>query len=177
MSGAKGELASIWNFTLGVRFIPDVLDRAKWRNTLMWHPHHRITLGVEYNPLADDVHPLANLTLLEETGDRPAIILGTSSDRIGTPDGQAYYLTVSKDLEKWTGLPVAPYAGVSYGTWDDEAVPIGGLNIRLTKELSAMAIFDGHKVHPTVSWTKGDWTFGVMMAFGKEPGAFFNYRF
>ena len=177
MSGAKDEQSSIWNFTFGSRYIEDVLDRARWRNTLMWHPHHRITLGVEYNPLADDVHPLANFTLMEETGNFPAIILGISSDRIGTPGGQAYYLTASKDLEKWTGWPIAPYAGVSYGTWDNEAVAIGGLNVRLTQNLSAMGLFDGHKVHPTVSWTQDRWTVGFMLAFGDKPGIFFNYRF
>jgi hypothetical protein len=177
VSGAKGEQSSIWNFTFGSRYIDDVLDRAQWRNTLMWHPHHRISLGVEYNPLADDVHPLANLTLLQESARLPAIILGTSSDRIGTPAGQAYFMTVSKDISKWTGLPIAPYAGVSYGTWDDEAVAIGGLNIRLSKRLSSLVIFDGHKVHPTVSWTQGDWTVGAMLAFGDKPGVFFNYRF
>jgi hypothetical protein len=177
VSGANNEKSSIWNFTAGVRFIPEVVERAKWRNTLMWHPHHRISLGVEYNPLADDVNPLANLILLQETKSLPAIIAGTSSDRIGTPEGQAFYLTVSKDLQHWTGLPVAPYAGVSYGTWDDEAVVIGGLNVRITKKLSAMGIFDGHKVHPTITWSQDQWTLGLMLAYGKEPGVFFNYRF
>ena len=52
--------------------------------------------------------------VLQETSDRPAVMLGTSSDRIGTSDGQAYFLTVAKDIERWVGLPVAPYAGVSY---------------------------------------------------------------
>ncbi len=46
--------------------------------------------------------------VLQETSDRPAVMLGTSSDRIGTPDGQAYFLTVAKDIERWVGLPVAP---------------------------------------------------------------------
>jgi hypothetical protein len=177
VSGASTEFTSIWNFTVGTRYISSVLDRAKWRNTLMWHPHHRISLGVEYNPLADDINPLANLILHQETDLLPAVIAGTSSDRIGTPDGQAFYITVSKDIEKWTKLPIAPYVGVSYGTYDDEAVVIGGLNVRLTKNLSAMALFDGHKVHPTVTWAQDSWSVGAMLAFGKDPGIFFNYRF
>lgn len=177
MSGSRAESSTIWNFTAGVRIIPGVLERARWRNTLMWHPHHRVSLGVEYNPLADDVHPLANLTLWQETETRPAVILGTSSDRIGTPDGQAYYFTVSKDIEQWTGLPIAPYAGVSYGTWDDEAVFVGGINWRITDRVSSMLIFDGHKLHPTVTWTKGKWSIGAILAFGKQPGMMVNYRF
>ena len=177
MSGASAESSTIWNFTAGVRIIPGVIDRARWRNTLMWHPQHRISLGVEYNPLADDVHPLANFILHQETDTLPAVILGTSSDRIGTPGGQAYYVTVSKDLQHWTDLPVAPYAGVSYGTWDDEAVIVGGVNWRFSEHLSSMIIFDGHKVHPTLTWTKGPWSIGGILAFGKEPGIFVNRRF
>lgn len=177
MSGATTQEKTIWNFTLGTRVIPAVLERARWRNTLMWHPHERIAVGVEYNPLADDVHPLANVLALEESEDLPAIMLGTSSDRIGTPDGQAYYLTVSKDLAHWTGLPLAPYAGVSHGTFEDETLFIGGLNVRLTSELSMMGLFDGHKVHPTITWSKGGWSIGAILAFGKQPGITISRRF
>ena len=66
MRGASDQQPTIWNFTYGTRYVHDVIDRAQWRNTFMWHPHHRLSFGVEYNPLADDVHPLANLVLLEE---------------------------------------------------------------------------------------------------------------
>jgi hypothetical protein len=143
----------------------------------MWHPHKRVSVGVEYNPLADDVNPIANLILSTETENLPAIIAGTSSDRIGTLDGQAYYVTFSKDLQHWTGLPIAPYAGASYGTFDEELVFIGGLNIRITQQISAMGIFDGHEVHPTLTWSKGKWSVGAMLAFGTKPGLFANYRF
>ena len=50
MSGSSAESSTIWNFTAGIRIIPGVLERARWRNTLMWHPHHRISIGIE--PLA-----------------------------------------------------------------------------------------------------------------------------
>ena len=43
----------------------------------------RDRFGVEYNPLADDLGPLANYRAIRETLHRPALSFGTSSDRIG----------------------------------------------------------------------------------------------
>ena len=84
---------------------------------------------------------------MDETASRPALVFGTSSDRIGTPHGRAVYGTLSKDFEGWTGLPFAPYAGVSYGTFDDELVPIGGLIVRFGERWTGSALYDGDNVH------------------------------
>ncbi len=59
-----------------MRFIPNAIDRAKWRNTLTYQVTPRFSVGVEYNPLAGKVSPLANFVALTETEKRPAIILG-----------------------------------------------------------------------------------------------------
>ena len=114
-----------------------------------------LQLGIEYNPLADDLHPLANWRAVDETASRPALILGSSSDRIGTPSGQAYYATLSKDLEARTGWPLAPYVGASYGTYEDNIRPIGGLTIRHTAHLSSTHLHDGKAVHHMLSWDFG----------------------
>ena len=82
MSGAG---QNNYKWTYGVRVISHQIDRAKWRNTLTYRFHPRVTAGIEYNPLAGKVSPLANVVVLTETQQRPALILGTSSDRIGTP--------------------------------------------------------------------------------------------
>ena len=103
MSGAGD---NNYKWTYGVRVISHQIDRAKWRNTLTYRFHPRFTAGVEYNPLAGKVSPLANLVALTETHLRPALILGTSSDRIGTPSGQSFYVTLSKNVKHYTGLPL-----------------------------------------------------------------------
>lgn len=101
-----------YKWTYGARFIPNAISRAKWRNTLTYQVTPRFSVGVEYNPLAGKVSPLANFVAVTETARRPPVILGTSSDRIGTPSGQSFYATASKNLHDETNLPVAPYVGL-----------------------------------------------------------------
>lgn len=174
MSGT-GEIKYKW--TLGTRFIPNEIDRAKWRNTLTYQVSPRLSVGIEYNPLAGKMSPLANFVAITETENRPALILGTSSDRIGTPSGQSFYGTFSKNLESLTGLPISPYFGVTYGTFDDKFRPIGGLNIALPKGFSSTILFDGVKVHPLVGYSRGRHQFGFMLVEGRSAGANYSVSF
>ncbi len=174
MSGA-GEHNFKW--TYGVRVVANQIDRAKWRNTLTYRFHPRLTVGVEYNPLADKVSPLANIVAITETHARPALIIGTSSDRIGTPSGQSFYATLSKSLKHHTGLPVAPYVGVAYGTFDDRARVIGGLNISFNERWSSTILFDGVRVHPLLNYTHGRHQFGMILERGRNAGASYSISF
>ncbi len=175
MSGTEGENEYKW--TYGVRVISNQIDRARWRNTLTYRLHPRLTAGVEYNPLAGKVSPLANFVAVTETHDRPALILGTSSDRIGTPSGQSFYATLSKSLRHATGLPVSPYVGVAYGTFEDRLRAIGGLNIQLAEAWSSTVLFDGVRVHPLVNYTRGRHQFGLILERGRRPGASYSVSF
>src|SRR5499426_2138105 len=140
-----------------MRVIPEAAPRASVRTTLTYRLHPRLTAGIEVNPRADDaggrVSPLLNWLAVSETKNRPALILGTSSDRIGTPSGQSFYATASKNLKRETRLPIAPYAGVAYGTFEDRLRPIGGLNIGFTEQFTSLVIFDGVHVHPMLSFS------------------------
>ena len=141
-----------------------MVDRAKYRTTLMYRFTPALQAGVEYNPKADDVGLIANWRAVEESADWPALILGTSSDRIGTEEGRAYYATLSKDLEAWTGMPVAPYVGVAYGEADDELVAIGGASIRWSERWSTMHIYDSENIHHILSTTvAGRHTLGLLV--------------
>ena len=126
------------------------VDRARVRLTATYAVRPDLFVGVEVNPRDDDVGPLATWRALEETEDRPALILGTSSDRIGTPSGRAVYATASKDLERWTGLPVAPYLGVTYGGFEHEFRVIGGVHVRWAERWTSTHIHDGVNLHHTL---------------------------
>ena len=174
MSGAGNDN---YKWTYGVRLIANQIDRAKWRNTLTYRFHPRVTVGIEYNPLAKKVSPLANVVAITETDVRPALILGTSSDRIGTPSGQSFYATFSKSLKRATRLPIAPYVGVAYGTYEDRARIIGGLNITLSDRWSSTILFDGVRIHPLLNYTFGRHQLGVILERGRNPGISYSISF
>jgi len=175
VSGA--EQVDLEKWTFGVRYIRNQIKRAELRTTLTARLHPRLSLGVEYNPLEADVSPLMNWLAVGETNRYPALMLGTSSDRIGTPNGQSYYATASKNLRAWTGLPIAPYVGAAYGTYDDELRAIGGANLTLSERASALVIYDGVHVHPTLSWTQGPHVATFLLVEGKDPGISYSYSF
>lgn len=175
MGGTGNTDTNRWTF--GTRLIANQIDRARWRNTLTYTFHPRITAGIEYNPLAGKVSPLANIVALTETAKRPALILGTSSDRIGTPSGQSYYATFSKNLRQATGLPIAPYVGITYGTYEDRLRPIGGLNISFHERWSSTILFDGVRVHPLLSYGRGRHQFSLLFERGRNPGLSYSISF
>lgn len=179
MSGAGNTDKEKWTFSF--RAIPNVVPRAQLRTTLAYRLHPRLTAGVEFNPRAEEpgdrVNPLVNWVALSETEKRPALILGTSSDRIGTPRGQSFYATFSKNLKHETGLPIAPYVGVAYGTYEHRWLPLAGLNVRFTRNISALVIFDGVRTHPLLNYTWGRHSFSFVLAFSNKPGVSYSIQF
>lgn len=175
MGGAENRDPHRWTF--GIRALTDQIPRAAVRTTLTYRLTPRLSVGVEYNPRADDVGPLANFVAVTETRRRPALIVGTSSDRIGTPSGRSFYATVSKNLSDELRLPIAPYAGVAYSTYEDRLRAIGGLDIHFRDDLSSQIIFDGVKVHPTINYITGRHVFTFLLAQGKNPGVSYSISF
>lgn len=154
------------------------VDRAAVRSTLIYRIHPRFHIGLEYNPKVGEVHPLITFIPVTETKNRPAVIFGISSDRIGTPEGTSVYLTASKDLQHWTGLPIAPYGGIVYSSYEKKFRAIGGLNIRIRNNLTSLIQFDGVKVHPGITYSFND-THGLtfLMIRGTRPGVTYTYSF
>jgi hypothetical protein len=179
VSGAANESRERWTF--GVRYIPQEVPRASVRTTLTYRLHPRLTAGVEYNPRGASaggrVSPLANLLVLTETQRRPAVIVGTSSDRIGTPSGQSFYATASKNLKRETRLSVAPYVGLAYSTYEDRFLPLAGLNVNFSRRSSALVVFDGVHVHPLVNFNYRRHAFSFLLARGRRPGLSYSVTF
>ncbi len=150
-----GDATVAQRYQFGIREIHNIpVKRAQLRLTLTYEFHPKFRAGIEVNPLDEDVGPIANWRALDETENRPAIIFGTSSARIGTERGRAYYVTASKNLEKQISLPLSPYVGIAYSDGEDEEIQyLGGLNIRYLDELSSTHFYDGRNLQHHLDWT------------------------
>ena len=104
-----------------------------------------VQLGVEYNMAVGELDPVATWFLLTESQRRPALLLGTSSDRIGSPKGaQCYYLTLAKRLGP---VPVAPYFSLNYSEWDSGFNLPFGAQVDLGRGVSLRPMYDGERTH------------------------------
>ena len=128
-----------------LRYVDTELERPRWRFTLNRRIVPTLQLGLEYNPVAGEVGPVATWFLLTETERRPALFLGTSSDRIGSPEGrQAYYLTTAKYLPF---ARTSPYVSLNYSEWDEALNVPFGANVELGGGFSVRPMYDGHRTH------------------------------
>jgi hypothetical protein len=144
------------------------LARPRWRTTLNVRVVPRLQLGVEYNPVAGEVGPLATAFVLTETERRPAVFVGTSSDRIGSPEGTAtVYATGAKYLP---ALHVSPYVSVAYSEWDAGwNVPFGA-NVELGRGWSVRPMYDGERSHVLGSYSTERWSATVVWAWLERAG-------
>ena len=177
MSGAEGSNKN--RFVFSTRIIPGSVRRAQLRSTLTYRITPRLQAGIEVNPRStqERANPLVNWLAIREGSKMPAVIVGTSSDRIGTPGGQSVYATASKNLKRETKLPIAPYFGMAYGTYQDRLRFIGGLNVGFTENLNAMLIFDGVNVHPLINFSFGRHVFTFLLMRGRQPGLSYSVSF
>lgn len=151
-----------------LRWVDTELARPRWRGTVNYRVFNRLQLGVELNPAAGEIGPLATFFLLTETENAPALFVGTSSDRIGSPEGtQAYYLTASKHI---AGTPLGPYASLNYSEWDDGFNIPFGLTVELGHGLSLRPMYDGQRSHLTANFFTGRFGASLLYVWYERAG-------
>ena len=121
------------------------LDRPRWRSTASLRVLPTLQVGIEFNPVVAEVGPIATWFLMAEKERTPAVFLGTSSDRIGSPEGtQAYYATAAKNLDP---VPASVYASLNYSEWDAGwNVPFGA-NVEVRPGWTIQPMYDGERTH------------------------------
>ena len=151
------------------------LDRPRWRSTLSYALSERLQIGAEWNPAAAEVAPLLTWFLALEGERRPALFLGTSSDRIGSPEGtQSYYLTAAKHLPR---MPVSAYVSLNWSEWDGAwNVPFGA-TLELPRGLSLRPMYDGQRSHLLLNLNRDAWGVSLLWVWLEEAGIAFSMRF
>jgi hypothetical protein len=151
-----------------MRYIDTDLERPRWRATANYRVIPTLQLGVEYNLVAAEVGPLATWFLLTETERRPALFLGTSSDRIGSPEGtQAYYATVAKYLPR---LRTSPYLSLNYSEWDEGWNLPFGANVEIGGGLSLQPMYDGNRTHLLATYATARYSASAIWAWLESAG-------
>src|SRR5687768_2587616 len=173
----RGTASDNAKWELSHRYLTGQIDRATHRSILMHQLRPNLKLGVEWNPGVNEAGFVANWRAVSETQRRPAVIFGTSSDRIGTPEGQSYYVTVSKSLHDLTGLPIAPYAGASYSTFENRMLYPLGVNVAVGSHWSAMLINDGVHTHLSATWAWNRFAVTLLAVERKDVGVTIGARF
>ena len=149
-----------------------MIDRAAHRTVLMVRVTRDVKAGLEWNARANELGLVANWRALGETETRPAVIFGTSSDRIGTPSGQSYYATLSKGFGR-----IAPYAGASYSGYESRVLFPFGVNVHVGGPVSAMLINDGVHTHLSATVAHRNLSMTVLLVEREKVGVTLGMTF
>lgn len=134
-----------------------------------------LQVGLEYNPAAAEVHPIGTLFLSTETEVRPAVFLGLSTDRIGSPEGTStYYATVAKYLPP---LRSSLYATAGYSEWDEEMKFPFGANLDLGGGFSLQPMYDGHRSHLMAQYAAERWAVSAIAVWLEKAGLAVSFGF
>ena len=115
------------------------------------------------------------LFLLTETETRPALFLGTSSDRIGSPAGeQSYFATVSKYIPR---LRTSFYGSLNYSEWDGKFNIPFGVGVELGKGFSFRPMYDGDRGHVMLNYFATQYGASLMYVWLETMGISFSLGF
>jgi hypothetical protein len=157
------------------RFVDFDVKRAKERHTVAYRATPALQVGIEWNPAVNEVGFIGNAILQAETAARPHISVGTSSYRIGTPEGpKCYYVTFAK------GFPaqkVAPYVSINYSEHDDGFNFPFGVTIELAPEWRLMPMFDGSRSHLLLTYMRENYSVSLMWVWYKHAGISLSWGF
>lgn len=141
----------------------------------MYQVSPKLQIGLEYNPVVSELAPLLNYEILSETENSPLISFGTSSDRIGTPEGtRCYYLTFSKAIH---GANIAPYVSINYSEFEDGLNFPFGVNINLSEDWVLLPMNDGRRTHLLLTYRQMQYSVSLMWVWFRHPGVSLSWKF
>jgi hypothetical protein len=125
--------------------------------------------------VVEEIGPLLTWFLVTEDERRPGLFLGTSSDRIGSPEGtQSYYLTAVKRHPSW---PVSGYVSLNYSEWDGGFNVPFGVEADLGAGFSVRPMYDGQRSHLLLNYQRGRYGVSLLWVWLEEAGISFSMGF
>lgn len=125
--------------------------------------------------MVGELLPTANYTVLFETPNSPLISLGTSSDRIFSPEGsRSYTVTFGKSIPH---SRLAPYFAVNWSTWEDRLTYPFGINYSLHQQWDAMIQHDGRNTHWLLTNKTNATSISLLLVKGRHWGISAGFRF
>lgn len=130
---------------------------------------------MEYNPVVSELVPTANWTLATETTRSPLLSFGTSSDRIGSPEGtHAYYLTLGKGFPR---QHIAPYFSLNYSETSRAINYPFGVNIALAKQWDLLPMNDGRRTHLLLTYKQNNSNISLIAVYMRHIGVSVGFSF
>ncbi len=158
---------------LTVRYVDTAIDRPRWRVNAAVRAMPRLSLGLEWNPVVEEVSPTFNWIAALETERTPIVSVGTSSDRIGTPEGNyAYFATFAKGFGRF-----APYVSVNYSQFENGFNFPYGVNVALHPQWDLLHMHDGRRTHLLLTYKQPSYNLSLMLIWLKRPGISVSFGF
>lgn len=158
-----------------MRYADVPANRPRWRINLGYGLTDRTLITLEYNPAVGEILPNVNHTLQVEDAKRPLINLGTSSDRIFSPEKtRSYYMTFAKGIP---GTRLSAYASLNWSEWEDRLTFPFGLTYALDPAWDAMMQHDGRNTHWLLTYKVGATSTSFLLIKGRYPGISMGVKF
>ena len=184
-----GRTSSIWDdilyfpekplgFQFSSRWIPEKQDHGQIYLNLSYEFTTSIRAGLDFRPLSDDISPLITWRVFPSNPDnwRPALIAGFANDDFGDINSNAIFASFTKSIGEVGGIYFSPYAGATYIRGLDEVRPVGGLHLR-RGSISGIFQYSGVDEHVSLSYSRGNHTFTVLLFDLEKPGIAHTFKF
>ena len=128
--------------------------------------NERFQVGIEYDYMEDQLHPVMVYRVIDATENSPAIMVGTSSAwPSGDVDGNALTLTAASMV----GEDMSVTIGAAYILENEDWRTPASLSYRIREGLSASVMYDGDNLHPLMTIDRVGASIQLILLGGEDP--------
>jgi len=144
--------------------------------TFIWYSATpRLTLGIAHLWKQNAFRALAAYQLSPETASLPSINASLGVQGIGTGN-PGYSVTAEKNLRTKEGTWNA-FVGAGWRSNEDHTHMVGGAKFTWSNRWTLGIQSDGHQKHPFVTYSPGQWVYGIYLIDAKSPALMVGVRF